>query len=77
MFNPNDKMPNLIDNKLKENIIINQPINLKTRIQNCCINFTKKNYKILIIIVFILICLFWRYQEIKKKRSKKYYENFV
>jgi hypothetical protein len=71
-FNPALKPPNLSDNYKLQEIFDNKPLDIKTKIQNICIECIKKNYKIIIIFLFILGCLYWRYNEIKKKKRKNF-----
>jgi len=69
-FNINDKKPDLIDKNLLNDIINNRPIDFKSRIKNYCIDCIITNYKIIFVFFFILGCLIYRYNQIKKKKLK-------
>jgi len=70
--------PKLIEQKLIKKIINNQnnEITFETIIKNSLVDIIKKYYKIILIILFIIGCLYWRYIEIKKRREiiNNYYE---
>ena len=66
--------PNLVDNKLlkkikkkKEKISKN---NYTNRIKKSCLEFITENYGILLIIIFLILLLCFRYQEVKKRRNQ-------
>ena len=63
--------PKLVENKLVKKIITtqNNQITLETYIQNSIILFIQNNYKILLIILFIIIGLYWRHYEVKRKNK--------
>jgi len=70
----NDK-PKLVEDKvlrkIKKKKIQIQKNNYSNRFKNSCINFIKKNYGILLIILFIILLLCFRYREVKKRRKRK------
>lgn len=66
--------PNLVDNKLlkkikKKKIQISKN-NYANRIKKSCFEFIRENYGILLIIIFLILLLCFRYQEVKKRRSQ-------
>jgi len=70
--------PKLIEPKLIKKIINNQnnEITFETKIKDTLIDIIKNYYKIILPILFIFVCLYWRYIEIQKKRKKIYNEYY-
>tara|TARA_B100000161_G_C33324647_1_gene313058 strand:- start:5 stop:307 length:303 start_codon:yes stop_codon:yes gene_type:complete len=70
----NDK-PKLVDDKIlrkiKKKKIQIQKNSYSNRIKKSFMDFIKKNYGILLIILFIVLLLCFRYREVKKRREKK------
>jgi hypothetical protein len=66
--------PKLIEQKLIKKIINNQnnEITFETKIKDTLIDIIKNYYKIILPILFIFGCLYWRYIEIQKKRKQIY-----
>ena len=67
--------PKLVDNKvlrkLKKKIIQIKKNNYTNKFKNSCIDFLKKNYGILLLIIFLILTLCFRYREVKKRRKKQ------
>ena len=70
----NDK-PRLVDEKIirkiKKKKIQIQKNSYTNKIKNCFIDFVKKNYGILLILLFIVLLLCFRYREVKKRRKRQ------
>tara|TARA_B100001093_G_C26019616_1_gene673311 strand:+ start:100 stop:354 length:255 start_codon:yes stop_codon:yes gene_type:complete len=66
--------PNLVDNKLikkiKKKKLEIKKNNYTNRIKKSCLEFIKENYGILLIIIFLILLLCFRYQEVKKRRNQ-------
>ena len=62
--------PKLVEAKLVKKIINDQnnKITFESKVKTTLIDFTKKNYKIIFGFLLIGSLLFWRYNDIKKKR---------
>jgi len=63
--------PKLIETKVIKKIINeqNSQVSFDTKVKNYFISFIKIHYKVVIGVIFILACLYWRYNEIKKRRK--------
>jgi len=63
--------PKLIETRLVKKIINDQnnQITFETKIKDTLIDIIKKYYKIILAILFVFGCLYWRYIEIQKKRK--------
>lgn len=63
--------PKLVETKLVKKIIAEQiyQITWEEKIFYIFLDFIKKNYKILLVIFIIIIGLYWRYYETKKKKK--------
>jgi hypothetical protein len=63
--------PKLMEPKVIKKIINeqNSQVTVDTKIKNYLINLIKVHYKIVIGIIFVLTGLYWRYNEIKKRRK--------
>lgn len=63
--------PKLIETKLIKKIVNkqNNQITLETKIKDTILDIIKKYYKIILGILFIFGCLYWRYIEIQKRRK--------
>jgi hypothetical protein len=72
LFYDSNLKPKLIENRLVKKIVHeqNENTNLDYKIKNYLFDFLKKNYLVILIILILIISLFWRYNEIKKKRNK-------
>jgi putative Mn2+ efflux pump MntP len=70
LFNRDHKTPNLTSENLIKKIIQNKPISIQTKMQNYIIDYIKKYYKVIIVVLIILVGLYWRYNDIKKKKEK-------
>lgn len=66
--------PNLVDNKLLKKIKKKKAQisknNYTNRIKKSCLEFIKENYGILLIIIFLILLLCFRYREVKKRRNQ-------
>uniref|UniRef100_A0A6C0DAE9 Uncharacterized protein n=1 Tax=viral metagenome TaxID=1070528 RepID=A0A6C0DAE9_9ZZZZ len=62
--------PKLVESKLVKKIIDDQnnKVTFESKVKTTLIGFTKKNYKIIFGFLLIGGLLFWRYNDIKKKR---------
>jgi hypothetical protein len=65
--------PKLVEAKLVKKIINDQnnKITFESKVKTTLIDFTKKNYKIIFGFLLIGGLLFWRYNDIKKKRHNE------
>ena len=78
-FNSKDSIlapmkPKLIDNKIlkkikKKRIKILQE-SFPNKFKKSCMKFIKNNYGILLMILFLIILLIYRYREVQKRRKK-------
>ena len=70
----NDK-PKLVDDKIirkiKKKKIEIKKNSYTNKIKDCLIDFIKKNYGILLILLFIVLLLCFRYKEVKKRRKRQ------
>ena len=66
--------PSLIDNKILKKIkkkkIQIRKNNFSNKIKNYCIDFFKNNYGILLMILFLILLLAFRYREVQKRRKR-------
>ena len=66
--------PTLVDNKVLRKIKKTKSKIEKNRYSNVikknCISFIKHNYGILIIFLALILILYYRYQDVKKRRQK-------
>jgi len=65
--------PKLIENKIIKKMIDqqNNHITFETKVKTKVIDIFKNNYKVIIVGVFFIGCLYWRYNEIQQKRYKE------
>lgn len=65
--------PKLVEPKLVKKIIDDQnnKITFESKVKTTLIDFTKKNYKIIFGFLLIGGLLFWRYNDIKRKRRNE------
>ena len=45
--------------------------NYTNKLKNSCMDFIRKNYGILLIMIFFILILCFRYREVKKRRNKQ------
>ena len=71
--------PKLIENKIIKKMIDqqNNHITFETKVKTKVIDIFKNNYKVILAGLFFIGCLYWRYNEIQQKRSKKKYNETI
>lgn len=72
----NSDVPKLVDNKILKKIkkkkIKIRKNTLTNKIKDNCTNFIKNNYGIVIIFITLILLLYYRYRDVKKKRERLY-----
>tara|TARA_B110000971_G_C19825138_1_gene415222 strand:+ start:31 stop:303 length:273 start_codon:yes stop_codon:yes gene_type:complete len=65
--------PKLIESKIIKKMISqqNNQVTFESKVKTNIINFSKDHYQVIIGCLFILGCLYWRYNEINQRRNKQ------
>ena len=63
--------PKLVENKIIKKIKNNNIVLFQNNIKEYLYNFFINNYKILLFIILISACLYWRYIETRKQKIHK------
>ena len=61
--------PKLVESKIIKKLKNNNIIIIQNYIYNCLYDFLLNNYKFIILILFLLLCLYWRYIDIQRKKN--------
>ena len=61
--------PKLVESKIIKKLKNNNIIIIQNYIYNCLYDFLLNNYKFIILIFFLLLCLYWRYIDTQRKKN--------
>ena len=71
----NFKKPILVDNKILKKIKKTKSKikenSFSSQVKKNCLSFIKNNYGIIIILIALFLLLYYRYQDVKKRRENK------